>query len=117
MIKVFCDKCEKEIERPRLAEITSSQQVCSECRQKEIEAIPDDGKKDVHTEHCCARCGCKYGDDDCPVVLRKKRQSRKCGTLELCEGFDWEQVANTMVGIEHDDQDNRELNMVWHRVR
>lgn len=20
-------------------------------------------KKDVHTEHCCKNCGCKYGDD------------------------------------------------------
>jgi hypothetical protein len=25
----------------------------------------------VHATHCCERCGCKYGDDDCPVVLGK----------------------------------------------
>lgn len=27
----------------------------------------------VHLTHCCKRCGCKYGDPDCPVEL---------GTLE-----------------------------------
>lgn len=24
---------------------------------------------EVHATHCCHRCGCKYGDEDCPVVL------------------------------------------------
>ena len=24
--------------------------------------------KCVHTEHCCAKHGCKYMDDDCPVA-------------------------------------------------
>lgn len=31
--------------------------------------------KDVHTEHCCAENGCKYGDIDCPVWLGYKKQS------------------------------------------
>jgi hypothetical protein len=22
----------------------------------------------VHAAHCCKICGCKYGDEDCPVV-------------------------------------------------
>lgn len=22
----------------------------------------------VHATHCCKICGCKYGDEDCPVV-------------------------------------------------
>ena len=22
----------------------------------------------IHEEHCCILHGCKYGDDDCPVV-------------------------------------------------
>ena len=31
---------------------------------------------DVHTEHCCAEHGCKYGEEDfCPVWLGYKRQS------------------------------------------
>lgn len=25
----------------------------------------------VHNSHCCVDHGCKYGDDDCPVVLGK----------------------------------------------
>lgn len=29
----------------------------------------------VHTEHCCAEEGCKYGEDDCPVWLGYKKQS------------------------------------------
>lgn len=32
-------------------------------------------RKDVHTEHCCKECGCKYGDDYCPVATGSKRQS------------------------------------------
>jgi hypothetical protein len=34
--------------------------------------------KDVHTEHCCLKHGCKYGDTDCPVELGIKRQSFAC---------------------------------------
>ena len=33
--------------------------------------------KCVHTEHCCAEHGCKYGDNDCPVWLGFAKQS--CG--------------------------------------
>lgn len=25
-------------------------------------------EKRVHAAHCCSVHGCKYGDDDCPVV-------------------------------------------------
>jgi len=35
--------------------------------------------RDVHTEHCCALHGCKYGDgDNCPVESGKKIQSHLC---------------------------------------
>lgn len=40
--------------------------------------------KDVHTEHCCATHGCKYGDRDCPVENGRKKQSHPC------ESCDWE---------------------------
>lgn len=40
-----------------------------------------DAQKDVHTEHCCARHGCKYGNDNCPVWTGKKKQSFDC---EMC---------------------------------
>jgi len=32
--------------------------------------------KDVHTEHCCAIHGCKYGkDEECTVVIEAKKQN------------------------------------------
>ena len=34
--------------------------------------------KDVHTEHCCAAHGCKYGDPMCPVAKQEKEQSYPC---------------------------------------
>lgn len=37
--------------------------------------------KDVHTEHCCSKHGCKYGDKACPVATGKKKQSYPC---EIC---------------------------------
>ena len=40
--------------------------------------------RDVHTEHCCAIHGCKYGRDDCPVETKKKAQSYAC---EACEDY------------------------------
>ena len=38
--------------------------------------------KDVHTEHCCDKHGCKYGNDDCTVTTGRARQSHRC---EDCE--------------------------------
>lgn len=47
---------------------------------------PVDTVKDVHTEHCCTRHGCKYGDVHCTVAggLKKnrKQQSFMC---EVCD--------------------------------
>lgn len=39
--------------------------------------------KDVHTEHCCSICGCKYGDKGCSVMLGKK-QSYEHGEQGIC---------------------------------
>lgn len=39
---------------------------------------------DVHSSHCCTRCGCKYGNDDCTVVLGTEEQEYPC---EACEPF------------------------------
>lgn len=39
--------------------------------------------KDVHTAHCCAKCGCKYGkDDECTVATGKAPAQYGC---EFCE--------------------------------
>lgn len=32
----------------------------------------------VHINHCCSDCGCKYGDDDCPVELDLIKQNYFC---------------------------------------
>ena len=53
-------------------------------------------KKDVHTEHCCALCGCKYGEDreeydgfkGCSVVNGAKKQSFPCGSTSVCYSDD-----------------------------
>lgn len=34
--------------------------------------------KDVHTEHCCLKHGCKYGDPKCTVITKQKSQSHPC---------------------------------------
>jgi hypothetical protein len=36
----------------------------------------------VHTSHCCAKHGCKYGNAECPVVLGTHQQEFPC---EDCE--------------------------------
>lgn len=43
--------------------------------------------KDVHTEHCCQNCGCKYGEKDCTVVTGQKIQSFPCGKQGVCGGW------------------------------
>jgi hypothetical protein len=55
-----------------------------------------ESEMDVHTEHCCVYHGCKYRDDDCPVVRQTKKQSLPC---ESCyydsEGYDQGAVYDT----------------------
>lgn len=35
-------------------------------------------RKGAHVTHCCKRHGCKYGDEDCPVVLGTAQQECAC---------------------------------------
>jgi hypothetical protein len=54
--------------------------------------VPDDpAQHDVHTSHCCFVHHCKYGDDDCPVVLGQKKQEYPCETCgwESDEGIEY----------------------------
>jgi hypothetical protein len=52
------------------------------------------GKKpvgtNVHTSHCCSKHGCKYGDEDCPVVSHGAMQ------LCLCEECDTDIILYKM---------------------
>ena len=51
-----------------------------------IKFFPKKLESDVHVEHCCLNCGCKYGDDimsedgtvKCPVVAGLKMQKISC---------------------------------------
>lgn len=54
-----------------------------------------DDKKDVHTEHCCYFCCCKYDDSECTVRKGKLKQSFEHLNTSVCHdrkpGFydDW----------------------------
>lgn len=64
--------------------------------------------KNAHTEHCCKKCGCKYGEDveeflteesldkmiypespfvPCDVVAGRLPQSFPCGQNGVCNGY------------------------------
>lgn len=32
----------------------------------------------IHTDHCCINCGCKYGTEKCSVFLGELKQSNTC---------------------------------------
>ena len=50
----------------------------------------------VHTEHCCIDHGCKYGDEDCPVVAGDQKQSHPC---QDCEDTTVDDVIDTLLDI------------------
>lgn len=41
----------------------------------------------VHTSHCCALHGCKYGDENCPVVLKTHKQEYDCESCDYDKEF------------------------------
>lgn len=51
-------------------------------------------KKCVHTEHCCAEVGCKYGDKNCPVWLGYAKQS-----YAYDDGFDSYPIPNIRTSV------------------
>lgn len=59
--------------------------------QLEIEGIFTH-EKDVHTEHCCYRHGCCYGDQGCTVKSGMKPQSYPC---EVCDFTEREAVGGS----------------------
>ena len=46
--------------------------------------------KNAHTEHCCVKHGCKYNDENCPVISEVQTQSYYC---EFCE------YENSLTGV------------------
>ncbi len=41
----------------------------------------------VHSTHCCLEHGCKYGDEDCPVVSGREIQEFRCEKCCVDYGF------------------------------
>lgn len=56
----------------------------------------------VHAAHCCARCGCKYGDEDCPVVSGEIEAKYDCS--ECDDEFD--QIVNTLKHLSPEELHN-----------
>jgi hypothetical protein len=46
----------------------------------------DKSKYGVHQTHCCTKHGCKYGDEDCPVVSGEIKQDY------ICESCDYDGI-------------------------
>lgn len=55
----------------------------------------------VHDSHCCPEHGCKYGDDDCPVVLGKER-GIYCDSCEYDEHDPQVQLRKKLVAALHE---------------
>lgn len=53
----------------------------------------------VHAGHCCARHGCKYGEDDCPVVLNRVEQKYPCESCLPVEELE-DQLIRLLVELE-----------------
>ena len=50
----------------------------------------------VHSQHCCKACGCKYGDENCPVVLGTEKADYAC--LECAERISY--IAERLNSLE-----------------
>jgi hypothetical protein len=38
---------------------------------------------ETHSTHCCIKHGCKYGDENCPVIIGKVPQRFICGQCRI----------------------------------
>lgn len=66
--RITCPRCKKiQLSPTEIARSNISQQ-----------AESPKPKKDVHTEHCCKRHGCKYSDPTCSVTTGKLPQTDFC---------------------------------------
>lgn len=90
--KVVCRTCDDIISQCRCPDFSGHKRVlfdtCDKCNASRM-------TKDSHTEHCCLKHGCKYGNENCTVVTGLKKQSWDCGVHEMCEGeLDLRKIAS-----------------------
>lgn len=66
-----------EVNDAEPGDISYSTWPCQDCggRGSVTPSVNSDG---VHASHCCLDHGCKYGDDNCPVVSGRVTQLYKC---------------------------------------
>jgi len=63
-------------------------------------------EKNVHTEHCCVRHGCKYGEDDtCPVTTKQQSQSYPCEDCDtsIMTEFKWGDLVEALDDVSFSD--------------
>lgn len=63
---------------------------------------------DVHTRHCCKRCGCKYRDPNCTVEFGNQEADYDC---EECESRFRDAVR--MMESLNDEERRKILNMFY----
>lgn len=78
---------EKRMEIPFMETLIEEEETTTEAQlDVQVGKLPP-GQIDVHTEHCCKNCGCKYGDSDCSVRTGRSSQSFPCGKANTCGGW------------------------------
>lgn len=67
----------------------------------------------VHATHCCVEHGCKYCDEDCPVVTRQIKQEYPCE--DCSRGFPVERRLDEFVALMRADIDRFEAH--WRKLQ
>ena len=62
----------------------------SSTRIKHLHKVEDN--MSVHSRHCCILHGCKYGDEDCPVLTKKEKQEITCEDCDMDGIYNVEQA-------------------------
>ena len=60
----------------------------------------------VHITHCCSKHGCKYNNEDCPVVLGIVNQDQICEDCYYDIGDDYEPKENMFIEAFKKGQEN-----------
>lgn len=107
----YCVKC--DFENGHLISENGSYVNCaytesSKDPKKSVFPLQDKEREDwgVHERHCCPKHGCKYGDEECPVVLGlTEKHNTHC---EMCEDEynDPEPLALLMAWRKHESIEN-----------
>jgi len=65
----------------------------------------DKSKYGVHRTHCCVLHGCKYGDEDCPVVSGEIKQDYTCESCDMDGIKKVEDIQDLLVFRDVSDED------------